>query len=229
LILWDQAYKAASEQKGALPAVLEAMHGTLHNSAALPLLYESISEDFHGELSGLTTAFDAYNYVYCKFKGGTNIDANNDWLKEMAAGMRHDETITQYVNRMLTLKACLKGNNHPLMDEHVAIQIVQGLLAAARDGGSLSTATAHPLNKLAGVLKATAHALGFDDSVPRQPRVMALSQGSSGTNTPPTPCSAGTFSSYNRIRLQARGPGHLQLLPEKGALLEGLQEEKKGR
>jgi hypothetical protein len=189
--LWDHAYKAANEQKGSLPAVLEAMPGTLHNSAALLLLYESISEDLHGELSGMTTAFDAYNYVYCKFNGGTNIDANNDSLKEMAAGMRHDESITQYVNRMLTLKACLKANNHPLMDEHVAIQIVQGLPAAAKDGGSLSTATAHPLNKLAGVLKATAHALGFDDSVPRQPRVLALSQGSSGTNTPPTACAAG--------------------------------------
>jgi hypothetical protein len=189
--LWDHAFRAANEQKGSLPAVLEAMPGTIHNSAALLLLYESISEDLHGELTGMTTAFDAYNYVFCKFNGGTNIDANNDWLKEMAAGMRHDETITQYVNRMLTLKECLRGNNHPLMDEHVAIQIVQGLPAAAKDGGSLSTATAHPLHKLAGVLKATASALGFDDSMPRQPRVMALAQASSGTNTPPTACTAG--------------------------------------
>jgi hypothetical protein len=133
--LWDQAFRAANEQKGSLPAVLEAMPGTIHNSAALLLLYESISEDLHGELSGMTTAFDAYNYVFCKFNGGTNIEANNDLLKEMAAGMKHDETITQYVNRMLTLKECLRGNNHPLMDEHVAIQIVQGLPAAAKDGG----------------------------------------------------------------------------------------------
>jgi hypothetical protein len=189
--VWDHAFKAANEQKGSLPAVLTAMPDTLHNSAALLLLYESVSEDLHGELSGMTTAFDAYNFVHRKFNGGTNIDANNDWLKEMAAGMLPEETITQYVNRMLTLKACLKANNHPLMDEHVAIQIVQGLPAAAKDGGSLSSATAHPLDKLAGVLKATAHALGFDDSVPRHPRVMALSLGSSGANTPPTACSAG--------------------------------------
>jgi hypothetical protein len=189
--VWDHAFRAANEQKGSMPAVLEAMPGTLHNYAALLLLYESISEDLCGELTGMTTAFDAYNYVYKKLNGGTNIDANNDWLKEMAAGMLHDEIITQYVNRMLTLKACLKANNHPLMDEHVAIQIVHGLPAAAKDGGSLSSATAHSLGKLAGVLKATAHAMDFDDSVPRQPRVLALSQGSSGTNTPPTACAVG--------------------------------------
>jgi hypothetical protein len=36
--LWDHAFRAANEQKGSLPAVLEAMPGTIHNSAALLLL-----------------------------------------------------------------------------------------------------------------------------------------------------------------------------------------------
>jgi hypothetical protein len=214
--LWDHAFRAANEQKGSLPAVLEAMPGTIHNSAALLLLYESISEDLHGELTGMTTAFDAYNYVFCKFNGGTNIDANNDWLKEMAARMRHDETITQYVNRMLTLKESLRGNNHSLMDEHVAIQIVQGLPAAAKDGGSLSTATAHPLHKLAGVLKATTSALGFDDSVPRQPRVMALAQGSSGTNTPPTACAAGPSAPGSEAETKPEVKGICNYYQKKG-------------
>jgi hypothetical protein len=61
--LWDHAFRAANEQKGSLPAVLEAMPGTIHNSAALLLLHESISEDLHGQLTGMTTAFDAHNYA----------------------------------------------------------------------------------------------------------------------------------------------------------------------
>jgi hypothetical protein len=120
------------------------------------------------------------------------------------------------VNMMLTLKERLKANNHPLMDEHVAIQIVQGLPAAAKDGGSLSTATAHPLNKLAGVFKATARALGFDDSVPRQPRVMALSQGSSGTNTPPTACAAGPSASGSESKAKSEVKGVCNYCQKKG-------------
>eukprot|EP00884_Botryococcus_braunii_P017584 jgi/Botrbrau1/4509/Bobra.0220s0042.1 len=107
-----------------------------------------------------------------------------DWLLEMSQGMKHDETISQYVSRMLNLKACLQRNNHPLLDSFVATQIVQGLPEAAKETGSLSTAAGTPLNKLADLLRTTAVALGFDETAPRQPRVLAVPQGSNRVSTP---------------------------------------------
>jgi hypothetical protein len=190
ILIWKSAYLAANEAKGSLPAVLEAMPGTLHDAAALLLLYESVPEEWQGELAELGSAYDAYEYICRKFIGGHNLQANMDWLQEMGQGMRHDETISQYVNRMLNLKACLHRNNHHLMDGFVATQIVQGLPEAAKEPGSLSTAVASPLNKLAELLRTTAAALGFDETAPRQPRVLAITPSTSGASNPPAASAA---------------------------------------
>eukprot|EP00884_Botryococcus_braunii_P003436 jgi/Botrbrau1/13093/Bobra.0187s0052.1 len=184
IMIWKNAYLAANEAKGSLPAVLEDMPGTTHDAAALLLLYESVPEEWHGELSDLSSAYVAYEYICRKFIGGYNLQANMDWLLEMSQGMKHDETISQYVSRMLNLKACLQRNNHPLLDSFVATQIVQGLPEAAKETGSLSTAAGTPLNKLADLLRTTAVALGFDETAPRQPRVLAVPQGSNRVSTP---------------------------------------------
>ena len=184
IMIWKNAYLAANEAKGSLPAVLEDMPGTTHDAAALLLLYESVPEEWHGELSDLSSAYVAYEYICRKFIGGYNLQASMDWLLEMSQGMKHDETISQYVSRMLNLKACLQRNNHPLLDSFVATQIVQGLPEAAKETGSLSTAAGTPLNKLADLLRTTAVALGFDETAPRQPRVLAVPQGSNRVSTP---------------------------------------------
>eukprot|EP00884_Botryococcus_braunii_P001613 jgi/Botrbrau1/11452/Bobra.0328s0012.1 len=185
IIVWKNAFLAANESKGSLPAILEAMPGTAHDAAAMLLIYESVPEEWLGPLSNLPSAYDAYEFICRKFIGGYNIEANADWLQEMSQGMKHDETISQYVNRMINLKACLDRNNHALLDAHVATQIVQGLPDAAKEPGMITTAAAQPLEKLAGLLRNTAAAVGFDEYAPRQPRVLALGQGSSGANTPP--------------------------------------------
>ena len=132
------------------------LSGTTHDAAALLLLYESVPEDWLGEVSSKPSAYDAYVHICKKFTGGGNVQANADWLKEMSRGMRQGETISQYVNRMINLKNCLKNNGHDLLDGHVATQIVQGLPAAANTPGLLPTAVAHPLDQLAVLISTTA-------------------------------------------------------------------------
>ena len=80
------------------------MPGTPHDSAAMLLLFESGPEDWLGELTELESAHDAYECIRKKFTGGSNAQANLDWLKEMSLGMRRGETIQQYVNRMINQK-----------------------------------------------------------------------------------------------------------------------------
>eukprot|EP00884_Botryococcus_braunii_P008265 jgi/Botrbrau1/1743/Bobra.0217s0001.1 len=203
IMIWSNAYTAANEAKGSLPAVLEAMPGTTHDAAALLLLYESVPEEWHGELSEIASAYDAFEYVSKKFIGGCNLQANMDWLQEMNQGMKHDETISQYVSRMLNLKSCLQRNNHPLMDSYVATLIVQGLPETAKETGSLSTAVGTPLNKLADLLRTTAIALGFDETAPRQPRVLAVPQGSNKVSPPAA--SSGANPSPSTGQSDARG------------------------
>ena len=92
-VVWKNAFLAANGSKGSLPAVLEAMPGTSHDSAALLLMYEYVPEDWLGELSSLPSAHDAYVYICRKFTGGYNVEANLDWLKDLPQGMRQGETI----------------------------------------------------------------------------------------------------------------------------------------
>ena len=89
--------------------------------------------------------------------------------------MRQGETISQYVNRMINLKNCLKNNGHDLLDGHVATQIVQGLPAAANTPGLLPTAVAHPLDQLADLIYTTAEAMGYNDDGD-QPAVVMMAQ-----------------------------------------------------
>ena len=44
-IVWDNAFTAANGAKGSLPAIQEAMPGTIHNAAAMLLMYESVPEE----------------------------------------------------------------------------------------------------------------------------------------------------------------------------------------
>eukprot|EP00884_Botryococcus_braunii_P001654 jgi/Botrbrau1/1148/Bobra.0162s0039.1 len=171
-VVWQNAFLAANDSKGSLPAVQEAMPGTIHNAAALLLLYESVPEDWLGEVSSKPSAYDAYIYICKKFTGGHNVQANADWLKEMSRGTRQGETISQYVNRMINLKSCLKNNGHDLLDGHVATQIVQGLPAAASAPGLLPTAVAHPLDQLTDLISTTAEAMGYNDDGDQPARVM---------------------------------------------------------
>jgi hypothetical protein len=151
------------------------MPGTIHNAAAMLLLYESVPEEWLGELSSKPSAYDANVFICKKFVGGYNTQANADWLKEMAKGMKRGETISQYVSRMINLKGCLKRNGHDLLDGHVATQIVQGLPAAANPPGLLPTAVAHPLDQLADLITTTAEASGYNDDGD-QPAVVMLAQ-----------------------------------------------------
>ena len=167
-IVWDNAFTAANSAKGSLPAIQEAMPGTIHNAAAMLLMYESVPEEWLGELSSKPSAYDAYVFICKKFVGGHNPQANADWLKEMAKGMKRGETISQYVSRMINLKSCLKRNGHDLLDGHVATQIVQGLPAAANPPGLLPTAVAQPLDQLADLISTTAEASGYNDDGEQQ-------------------------------------------------------------
>eukprot|EP00884_Botryococcus_braunii_P011497 jgi/Botrbrau1/20348/Bobra.0006s0018.1 len=49
--VWNNAFIAANDLKGSLPAVQEAMPKTTHDVAALLLLYELVPEDWLGEVS----------------------------------------------------------------------------------------------------------------------------------------------------------------------------------
>jgi hypothetical protein len=183
-VVWNNAFIAANDSKGSLPAIEEAMPGTTHNAAALLLLYESVPEDWLGELSCKPSAYDAYIHICKKFTGGHNPQANADWLKEMTRGMRQGETLSQYVNRIINLKGCLKRNGHDLLDGYVATQIVQGLPPNAREPGLLSTAVSQPLDRLADLITTTAEAIGYNDDGDQPARVMMAL---------PTPAAAAPF------------------------------------
>eukprot|EP00884_Botryococcus_braunii_P015982 jgi/Botrbrau1/3067/Bobra.0070s0060.1 len=171
-VVWDNAFTAANSAKGSFPAIQSAMPGTIHNAAAMLLLYESVPEEWLGELSSKPSAYDAYLFICKKFVGGYNTQANADWLKEMSRGMRRGETIAQYVSRMINLKSCLKRNGHDLLDGHVATQIVQGLPATANPPGLLPSAVAHPLDGLAALISTTAEASGYNDDGEQPAMVM---------------------------------------------------------
>eukprot|EP00884_Botryococcus_braunii_P008948 jgi/Botrbrau1/18054/Bobra.0062s0042.1 len=189
-VVWDNAFTAANDAKGSLPAIQEAMLGTTHNAAALLLLYESVPEDWLGALSSKPSAYDAYVHICRKFVGGYNPQANADWLKEMSRGMKQGETISQYLNRMINLKGCLKRNGHDLLDGHVATQIVQGLPAAANSPGLLPTAVAYPLNQLADLISTTAEAMGYNDDPDQPPVVMTAQPSSAAAVHAPAACAA---------------------------------------
>eukprot|EP00884_Botryococcus_braunii_P022654 jgi/Botrbrau1/9072/Bobra.178_2s0004.1 len=204
-IVWDNAFTAANSAKGSLPAIQEAMPGTIHNAAAMLLMYESVPEEWLGELSSKPSAYDAYVFICKKFVGGYNTQANAEWLKEMAKAMKRGETISQYVSRMINLKSCLKRNGHDLLDGHVATQIVQGLPAAANPPGLLPTAVAHPLDQLADLISTTAEASGYNDDGDQQAVVMMAQP------TPPAPVPAPAACALTQPKQSADGDSKVEV------------------
>eukprot|EP00884_Botryococcus_braunii_P004069 jgi/Botrbrau1/13663/Bobra.0292s0012.1 len=202
-VVWDNAFTAANSAKGSFPAIQSAMPGTIHNAAAMLLLYESVPEEWLGEVSSKPSAYDAYLFICKKFVGGYNTQANADWLKEMSRGMRRGETISQYVSRMINLKSCLKRNGHDLLDGHVATQIVQGLPAAANPPGLLPTAVAYPLDELAALISTTVEASGYNDDGEQPAMVMKAMPAQ--LEAAPAPSTSGAIRSRRPADTESRG------------------------
>lgn len=129
---WEMGLRASALSKRCLQALDQEMPDSEEDGVAKMLILTSIPQEWDVEADIAGSACAALKRIRAILVGGTNLRANQEWIKEMQAGMLPDETIPAYFRRMLSLMRCLERNGHPLLEENVAVAIINGLPPEAR-------------------------------------------------------------------------------------------------
>ena len=77
------------------------------DSAAYQLLLGSLPEHLQSAISGIDTARQSFDYICANFSGGSNLEANMTWLRDLKAGMKPTETLDVAKPRVVALVGSL--------------------------------------------------------------------------------------------------------------------------
>jgi hypothetical protein len=228
---WEMGLRASATSKRCLDALNQEMPNSEEDGAAKMLILTSIPPDWDIEVDLAGSAHAALQRIRSMFVGGVNLRSNQEWIREMQEGMLPNETIPAYYRRMISLMKCLENNGHPLLEENVAVAIINGLPPEAKYPDQAQQAGSIPLDRLLKSIQVCADSRGFNDKIPRQPRrttstsgqplAAALHSGTppgSGTSTPGTSGSVGRRPKHCYI---CKEPGHFAIMPKTVAAQQG--------
>ena len=124
---WQKHILGCCLNKRCHMALFKQYPETAVDAAAMEIIMVSLPDHFKNAVSRFATAHDAFHYFLDKFTGGKNPEANLVWQKELEAGMKHDETLEQYVMRVESLYDCMRGNGAIVAPYQVFKLLVNGL------------------------------------------------------------------------------------------------------